>query len=280
MDEDAAFRRSGQTGEADSQQDASSSVSHLMPQGRPVVPLSVPSLIQMGIQPPHRLSQQSPDIHLPRPIANPFFEGPFADSEVLASDESAGYPSPADRRSGPMTGSRHRSSFRSATSIDRVRESFATNGASGSSGQGTHLSDFLHKAPTENCCYKFLAPVLPYIRNIIPASVACELLDIFLTEPGSLLFRVASPYILTRIYRKKSITHETNPRYTTPALLATILWCVAQTADVMILNVPGSRAKIVNDLYDLATSLVSDRDPDRWRRIHGMVTCPFHSFQL
>jgi hypothetical protein len=37
----------------------------------------------------------------------------------------------------------------------------------------------------------------------------------------------------------------------------------------MMLHVPGSRAKVVNDLYDLATSLISERDPDRWRRIHG-----------
>ncbi|EHK42142.1 hypothetical protein TRIATDRAFT_229644 [Trichoderma atroviride IMI 206040] len=131
------------------------------------------------------------------------------------------------------------------------------------------MLDFFHKAPNDDCWYKFLEPILPYIRNIIPASVACDLLEIFLTDPGSSLFRVASPYILTRVFRKKSIMHPTNPRYTTPALLATILWCVAQTADVMMLHVPGTRAKIVNDLYDLATSLISERDPDRWRRIHG-----------
>lgn len=131
------------------------------------------------------------------------------------------------------------------------------------------MLDFFHKAPNDDCWYKFLEPILPYIRNIIPASVACDLLEIFLTDPGSSLFRVASPYILTRVFRKKSITHPTNPRYATPALLATILWCVAQTADVMMLHVPGTRAKIVNDLYDLATSLISERDPDRWRRIHG-----------
>jgi len=96
-----------------------------------------------------------------------------------------------------------------------------------------------------------------------------------LTDPGSSLFRGASPYILTRIFRKKSILHPTAPRYTTPALLATILWCVAQTADVMVLHVPGTRARVVNDLYDLATSLVSERDPDRWRRIHGTQSPPF-----
>lgn len=105
------------------------------------------------------------------------------------------------------------------------------------------LSDVLQCAPTDECCYRFLDPVLPYLRRIIPASVACELLDIFLTDPGSSLFRGASPYILTRIFRKKGITHSASPRRATSALLATILWCVAQTADVMLLHVPGTRAR-------------------------------------
>jgi hypothetical protein len=191
-----------------------------------------------------------------------------ADSEALVSDESAGYPSPANIH-GQYDYSRarnHRNSFRSVASNENNRESFSTVVAVPDGPS----PDLLQKAPTEDCCYSFLDPVLPYIRNILPASVACELLDIFLTDPGSSLFRGASPYILTRIFRKKTILHPTNPRHTTPALLATILWCVAQTADVMLLHVPGTRAKVVNDLYDLATSLVSERDPDRWRRIHGM----------
>lgn len=129
----------------------------------------------------------------------------------------------------------------------------------------------LYKAPTSECRYRFLDPVLPYLRDIIPASVAADLLDVYLTEPGSSLFRCASPYILTRIFRKKSVLHPTNPRPTTPALLATLLWCAAQTADIVLLHVPGSRSKIANALYNLATFLISERDPDRWRRIHG--TC-------
>ncbi|KAH7318092.1 hypothetical protein B0I35DRAFT_373927, partial [Stachybotrys elegans] len=189
------------------------------------------------------------------------------ESEVAASDESAGYPSPAPAVGAhDAPGHRSRQSFRSVIHADRDRGSFST---SATSGAEPFASDFLHKAPTEECCYRFLDPVLPYIRNIIPASVACDLLDIFLTDPGSSLFRGASPYILTRIFRKRSVTHPTNPRRTTPALLAAILWCVAQTADIMLLHVPGTRAKIVNDLYDLATSLIAERDPDGWRRIHG-----------
>ena len=40
----------------------------------------------------------------------------------------------------------------------------------------------------------------------------------------------------------------------------------------MLLHVPGTRARVVNDLYDVATALVSERDPDRWRRIHGSTS--------
>lgn len=124
---------------------------------------------------------------------------------------------------------------------------------------------------TDECKYKFLHPLLPYIRGIVTPAVACELLDVFLTDPGNSLFCGASPYILTRIFRKKSVLHPTAPRKTTPALLATILWCVAQTADVMVLQVPGARNKIVSELYGVATALVAERDPDRWRRTHSKM---------
>ncbi|KAJ6436061.1 transcriptional activator xlnR [Purpureocillium lavendulum] len=83
------------------------------------------------------------------------------------------------------------------------------------------LAEEQQPGPTDTACYKFLWPVLPYTRNIISSSVASELLNVFLTEPGSSLFGGASP------------------------------------------------ARVVDGLYKLTTSLVSERDPDRWRRTHG-----------
>ncbi|PSS03185.1 hypothetical protein BD289DRAFT_359429 [Coniella lustricola] len=142
----------------------------------------------------------------------------------------------------------------------------------------------IYNGSTADCRYRCLGPVLPYLVNIISPSTACDLLDVYLTEPGSSLFRCASPYIVTRVFRKKSMLHPTSPRSTTPALLATMLWCSAQTADIVLLHVPGSRAKICIALYDLATSLIADRDPDRWRRIHGGLRVESeqrrHSFQF
>jgi hypothetical protein len=213
----------------------------------------------------------SADTNNSRPRAAPSAgppDGNIADSDVPISDESAGYASPLnpidtydDRHNHVPRPPSSRSNLRH----ERNRESLSTS----VTAPDVFTPDFQQRAPSDDCWYRFLDPVLPYIRNIIPASVACDLLVIFLTDPGSSLFRGASPYILTRIFRKRSVTHPVSPRRTTPALLATILWCVAQTADTLLLQVPGSRAKIVNDLYDLATSLVSERDPDRWRRIHG-----------
>lgn len=194
----------------------------------------------------------------------------MGDSAVLMSDESIGQPSPGNfaapgrttvdgRYDGEATGvqmtnGRHRGSF--STSAGATEPSMLD------AQRGAH---FVRPQITE-CRYKFLDPVLPYIRKIMPASVACDLLDVYLTDPGSSLFRCASPYILTRIFRKKSILHPTHPRKTSPALLTVMLWAAAQTADIMALNVPSSRAKVLNELYDLAMALISERDPDRWRR--------------
>ena len=119
------------------------------------------------------------------------------------------------------------------------------------------------------CRYRCLEPLLPFIGRSFPVSVACDLFDVFLLDPGASLWRFSSPFILTRVFRRKSLLGP-NPRLTSPALLATILWCCAQTADISVLLVPGSRSKLTNALYELATYLISRRDPDRWRRIHGI----------
>ena len=232
-------------------------------------PVSVASLMQNDLQPTPGVDPLREPRVLAGSTSSVGLDGVAVESPVGVSDESTTYASPANGSAlFDARQPRHkRRSLQLGPANERDRGSFSTT----ATGPDRFAADFLHRAPTDDCHYRFLDPVLPYIRSIVPASVACDLLDIFLTDPGSSLFRPASPYILTRIFRKKSILHRTNPRPTTPALLATILWCVSQTADIMLLHVPGTRAKIVNDLYDLATSLVTERDPDRWRRIHGKV---------
>lgn len=194
----------------------------------------------------------------------------MGESAVLMSDESVGQPSPGNFAlpgQNNLDGRYEGETIGQQTTNGRYRGSFSTSaGATEPSiRDARRTSQFMRPQITE-CRYKFLDPILPFIRKIMPAPVACDLLDVYLTDPGSSLFRCASPYILTRIFRKKSILHPTHPRKTSPALLAVMLWSAAQTADIMALNVPSSRAKVLNELYDLAMALISERDPDRWRR--------------
>lgn len=108
-----------------------------------------------------------------------------------------------------------------------------------------------------SCRYSCLEPLLPYLQHIIAPSVACDLLDVYFTEPGSSIFSCASSYVLTQIIRKKSLLHPSHPRSTTPALLCTMLWCASHTADVGVLHIPGSRMKVTNSLYETATAMVA-----------------------
>lgn len=209
--------------------------------------------------------------------------------DPLASDDSLSYHSPVDLPPPAPRSIRRPSSF-SIPAASPYRRSMSTTTPTLTNlqppDQPSHSHptttaphqppSSLYAPPSATCRYRCLDPVLPYLRDIIPASVACDLLDVYLTEPGSSLFRCASPYIITRVFRKASLLHPSHPRITTPALLATMLWCAAQTADIVLLHVPGSRARICNALYELATALISDREPDRWRRIHGMLkpACP------
>ena len=76
--------------------------------------------------------------------------------------------------------------------------------------------------------------------------------------------------LIATVYGCGALDHLVDPtRTSTEALLATMLYCSAETADIALLSVPGSRSKITNALYALSTALISERDPDRWRRIHG-----------
>lgn len=122
---------------------------------------------------------------------------------------------------------------------------------------------------TSGYSYRCLEPILSELKCILPISAACELLEIYFAEPCGSLFNGASPFVLTHVLRKRSVLHPTKPRQTTPALLSTILWCTAQTADLRIFHSPGSRRRISDRLYELTISLLRPRDPDSWHRTPG-----------
>ncbi|KAL3483979.1 fungal-specific transcription factor domain-containing protein [Aspergillus germanicus] len=119
------------------------------------------------------------------------------------------------------------------------------------------------------CRYPCLKPLLPALNGILSPATACDLLDIFFAEPGSLLCFTHSPYVLSPVLRKKSVLHTSKPRQTSPALLAAMLWCIAHTADCRVFYLPGSRQRIINELYGVVMSLLRRRDMDNWRRVPG-----------
>ncbi|KAJ9646086.1 hypothetical protein H2204_000748 [Knufia peltigerae] len=117
--------------------------------------------------------------------------------------------------------------------------------------------------------YRCLEPLLPLLEGIVNADEACELLEFYFAQPGSSLFKSASPYILTHVLRKKSLLHPTKPRQTTPALTCTMLWVSAQTADIPHLLLPGQRNTVCEALRKLCMQLVQTRDRDCWDRHPG-----------
>ncbi|KAF8850931.1 hypothetical protein BDZ45DRAFT_751230 [Acephala macrosclerotiorum] len=105
--------------------------------------------------------------------------------------------------------------------------------------------------------YPVLQPLIPHLGNIIPLSLACDLLDLYFASSSSALMHPTSPYILGYVFRKQSILHPTKPRQCTPALLASMLWVVAQTSDAAFLTAPpSSRGRICQKLLELTVGLL------------------------
>jgi xylanolytic transcriptional activator XlnR len=105
--------------------------------------------------------------------------------------------------------------------------------------------------------YPVLQALLPHIENILPQSLACDLLDQYFTSSTSAYMRPSNPYILGYVFRKKSILHPTSPRTCSLALLASMLWIAAQTSDAAFLNSqPDSRSRICQKLLELTISLL------------------------
>jgi hypothetical protein len=120
-----------------------------------------------------------------------------------------------------------------------------------------------------SCRYPCLEPLLPSLTEFLPPSVACDLLDIFFAEPECYPCFDHSPYVLTPVLRKTAVLHPSEPRQTSSALLAAMLWCVVQTAGDRHFYLPGSRERIAHRLYGLTISLLRERDMENWHRVHG-----------
>ena len=136
------------------------------------------------------------------------------------------------------------------------------------SGEFPRVYSHLAPATDPDCRYPVLNPLFPYIKTIICTKDACDLLSLYFTEPSTSLFECASPYVLTQIFRKRSFLRCVEPRNTSPALLAAMLWVTAQTSDAKIFKTDAcARPRICDQLYRVCTSLLSaaEHEKDGWK---------------
>lgn len=109
-----------------------------------------------------------------------------------------------------------------------------------------------------NLRYPVLEPLLPHLGNIIPTSLACDLIDLYFSSSSSAQMHPMSPYVLGFVFRKKAFLHPTRPRRCQPALLASMLWVAAQTSDASFLtSVPSARSKTCQKLLELTVNLLN-----------------------
>ncbi|KAI0132199.1 fungal-specific transcription factor domain-containing protein [Xylariales sp. AK1849] len=105
--------------------------------------------------------------------------------------------------------------------------------------------------------YPVLNPLVPHLGNIIPVSLACDLIDLYFASSSSAHAHPMSPYVLGFVFRKRSFLHPSKPRRCQPALLASILWVAAQTSDAPFLtSIPSARGKICQKLLELTVNLL------------------------
>ncbi|KAJ6104700.1 hypothetical protein N7523_011020 [Penicillium sp. IBT 18751x] len=128
------------------------------------------------------------------------------------------------------------------------------------------LSDGSVGSSRESCLvypYTILRPILPYVSHIISPYEASDLLDYFFNDQGLTSFQTRSPYNLATIFRKESILRLKEPRPTSAALLAAILFVAAQTCDEKVFhNRNFLRARICDELLAITIQILGDAAPE------------------
>lgn len=129
----------------------------------------------------------------------------------------------------------------------------------GQFGAPVAQATFDHPNQTQaNIRYPVLEPLLPHLGNIVPVSLACDLIDLYFSSSSSAQMHPMSPYVLGFVFRKRAFLHPTQPRRCQPALLASMLWVAAQTSDASFLtSVPSARSKTCQKLLELTVGLLN-----------------------
>ncbi|KAJ8117868.1 hypothetical protein OPT61_g1033 [Boeremia exigua] len=105
--------------------------------------------------------------------------------------------------------------------------------------------------------YPVLEPVVPYLVNIMPLSLACDLLELYFESSSSLYMQPVSPYVLGHVFRKNSFLRRDSPRVCSPALLASMLWIGCLTSESPYLaSTPMARNQMSEKLVNLTIGLL------------------------
>ncbi|KAL4899223.1 hypothetical protein BDW74DRAFT_189486 [Aspergillus multicolor] len=113
-----------------------------------------------------------------------------------------------------------------------------------------------------SCRYPCLVPVIPLLQGTMTADDACELLDIFFSDPETAGAENRCPYVLSPVIKKQSVLMKRNPRPASAAFLVVILWCVSHTTSLAMFRDPTARTRVTQRLYYLSMKLLRARDSD------------------
>ena len=111
--------------------------------------------------------------------------------------------------------------------------------------------------PSQQLRYPVLRPLVPHLANIMPVSLACDLLELYFQSSSSAFMQPVSPYVLGYVFRKRSFLRSHNPRMCSPALLASMLWIGCLTSESPYLSAsPSARSQLSEKLINLTISLL------------------------
>lgn len=133
--------------------------------------------------------------------------------------------------------------------------------------------------------FPVLEPVVPYLVNIMPLSLACDLLELFFESSSPLYMQPVSPYVLGHVFRKNSFLRQDNPRVCSPALLASMLWIGCLTSESPYLaSTPTARSQVSEKLINLTigllkplvhqTPVMTEQEPSMYNNaamVHGVT---------
>lgn len=111
--------------------------------------------------------------------------------------------------------------------------------------------------PSQQLRYPVLQPLVPHLANIMPVSLACDLLELYFHSSSSAFMQPVSPYVLGYVFRKRSFLRQNSPRMCSPALLASMLWIGCLTSESPYLSSsPSARSQLSEKLINLTIGLL------------------------